>query len=261
MFYVYEWFIKGTNEIFYVGKGSGKRYKVKKHNAFFNDFIKRYDCDSRIVKTFETEEDAFKFEFDRVRELKLNGQCVCNIYVGGFGGTVSCWTDEMREEYSRNNVMKSANQRRRMSEHNPMKNKEIAEKTNAQKRKRICVGDKIYPSCKALAEAYNVTDSAIKYWIERGYAPNHEPCYYYGDEMPEVKIKKLGGYRRPVIVDGIRFESVKDAAVYFDTYSEGIIRAIKGNRPFKGHICRYDNQQPSQGNSDESTLEGSTTNE
>ena len=52
MFYVYEWFIKETNEVIYVGKGCGRRYKVTKHNKFFNDMIKRFDCDSRIIKEF-----------------------------------------------------------------------------------------------------------------------------------------------------------------------------------------------------------------
>ena len=35
MFYVYEWFIKETDEIIYVGKGCRNRYKVRKHNRFF----------------------------------------------------------------------------------------------------------------------------------------------------------------------------------------------------------------------------------
>ena len=39
MYYVYEWYVKETGEIFYVGKGTKNRYKVKKHNRFFNDFI------------------------------------------------------------------------------------------------------------------------------------------------------------------------------------------------------------------------------
>lgn len=35
MFYVYEWFIVETGEIFYVGKGTGKRYQVKKTKPNF----------------------------------------------------------------------------------------------------------------------------------------------------------------------------------------------------------------------------------
>ena len=55
MFYVYEWYVVESGEIFYVGKGTRNRYKVRKHNKFFNDFITRYNCDSRIIKEFKTE--------------------------------------------------------------------------------------------------------------------------------------------------------------------------------------------------------------
>ena len=50
MFYVYEWFIKETNEIIYVGKGCRNRYKCLQHNRIFKEFIKRFNCESRIIK-------------------------------------------------------------------------------------------------------------------------------------------------------------------------------------------------------------------
>ena len=59
MFYVYEWYIVSTNEVIYVGKGCRNRYKVRKHNQFFNDMITRFECDSRIIKYFEKEEKRF----------------------------------------------------------------------------------------------------------------------------------------------------------------------------------------------------------
>ena len=62
MFYVYEWYVVESGEIFYVGKGTRNRYKVRKHNKFFNDFITRYNCDSRIIKEFKTEKEAFEYE-------------------------------------------------------------------------------------------------------------------------------------------------------------------------------------------------------
>ena len=83
MFYVYEWYVVESGEIFYVGKGTRNRYKVRKHNKFFNDFITRYNCDSRIIKEFKTEKEAFEYEYERINELKCIGQCVCNIYKGG----------------------------------------------------------------------------------------------------------------------------------------------------------------------------------
>lgn len=54
MFYVYEWFIIDTNEIFYVGKGCKDRYKdTRSRNKMFNEFYKRFNCNTRIIKTFK----------------------------------------------------------------------------------------------------------------------------------------------------------------------------------------------------------------
>ena len=122
MFYVYEWYIKNTGEIIYVGKGCKRRYKVKKHNSIFNEMLKQYECDSRIVKTFNSEKDAFDYENTRVNELREKGQCICNIYDGGFGGTSDDWSDKKRELYSKKNVMKRPEQRNRMKCANPMSN-------------------------------------------------------------------------------------------------------------------------------------------
>lgn len=176
MFYVYEWFIKETDEVIYVGKGCGKRYKVRKHNKFFNHMIKKYDCESRIVKEFENEKDAFDYEYIRIQELKKIGQCVCNIYDGGQGGTVSWWTDKLREDYSNYNVMKSENQRQRMKNNNPMSNPQIAEKTNGQKRRKVTIGNTTYNSIKDAKERLGISYSNIITWGKKGRTPDGQVC-------------------------------------------------------------------------------------
>lgn len=250
MYYVYEWYVKETGEIFYVGKGTKNRYKVKKHNRFFNDFIKRYDCESRIVKHFESEKEAFEYEFERVLELKLKGQCVCNIYNGGTGGTTDWWTDEKRKEYSQKNVMKSENQRNRMSKNNPMKKQDIVKKVASKNKRKICIGNKIYDGIVDVAEEYGIRDTAVMYWLKRGYARNQEPCYYYGEKVPNINLKSHVTNVKAVILDGKRYKTVKEAAKSIETDPSVLVRALKANRPCKGHECRYDNQQPSQEKSD-----------
>lgn len=178
MFYVYEWYIKDTNEIIYVGKGHKNRYKVRKHNRFFNDMIKRYECESRIIKTFEKEEDAFEYEFIRINELRQKNQCVCNIYQGGFGGTTNWWTDEKRKQYSKNNVMKSENQRQRMKNNNPMSNPLIAEKTNGQKRIPVIINDKRYISIKQASIEVGVSTDTIARWCKQGHSSNGTKCFF-----------------------------------------------------------------------------------
>ena len=213
MYYVYEWFVIETGEVFYVGKGTRLRYRVKKHNRFFNDFINRYNCDSRIIKYFDNESDAFEYEYTRVHELKSIGQCVCNIYEGGLGGTGSWWTDDRRREYSENNVMKSTKQRKRMSENNPMKNKETAKRVASKKTRPVVIGEKEYRSVKEASKEYGVITETIRKWCIKGINSKGEVCKY------------------------------KDGKIWV-------------YKPRNSH----GNQQPSQGNTDNSTLEGSTTN-
>lgn len=327
MFYVYEWYIVETGEVIYVGKGTGLRYKVRKHNKFFNDMISRYKCESRIVKAFEDEKEAFLFEYDRIAELKSNGQCVCNIRDGGFGGTTEWWTDKLREQYSKNNVMKSECQRKRMSKHNPMKNRDTALKANSIKRRAVIIGDKKYDSVKSamdaektsysvianwckkgvnsrmekcrfedseqieftdkrynkcgcralvfrgkyyetakdLAEELSISVSAVLSWTRRGFTPHGEPCRYIDDDRiltyTNRHVVRNKNKAKPVILDGIHYNSVDDAHNATGIPKPTIYSYLQGRRKSKEHTCIYDNQQPSQGNTDNSTLEGSTTNE
>ena len=54
MFYVYEWYNVDTNEIFYVGKGCGNRYKSISHrNQHFLNYYETHECAVRIIKYFE----------------------------------------------------------------------------------------------------------------------------------------------------------------------------------------------------------------
>lgn len=244
-FYVYEWFNTKTNEIIYVGKGCHNRYKVRKHNRLFNLEIQKGEYESRIIKYFDNEIEAFDYEFNRINELRGIGQCKCNIYNGGLGGTTSWWTDEKRQMYSKNNIMKSEKNRKRMSKYNPMKNPEIVKKVKTKTNKKIVLGNQIYESIKAVADEYNICDTAIQYWIKRGYGRNNEPCYYYGQEPKPIILRNHQTNNKPVIINGKYFENVKTGAEYLGVWSESLIKAIKKNKLCKGYKCEYANQQPS----------------
>lgn len=319
MYYVYEWFIVDTGEIIYVGKGVRNRYKVRKHNKFFNNMIKRFNCDSRIVKTFETEKEAFSYEFDRIRELKQKNQCVCNIHEGGFGGTTDWWTEEQREKYSERNVMKSTAQRKRMSLNNPMKNKVIASKVNAKKRRAVIIDGVEYESVRAVAKKYGISTSAVTGWCWNGITSHGESCRYKDIENPSLYINVNRGKQKPVtyngkhykssaelgrivgvsqttasrwcrngrdpygnlcrydddkreiicsteknkipvIINGIWYPSKEKARKAIGVTAYTLTQYLEGKKKDDRYICKYDNQQPSQGNTDKSTLEGSTTN-
>lgn len=240
MYYVYEWYIIETNEIIYVGKGINKRYKVRKRNNLFNEFIKRYKCDSRIVRYFDNEKEAFNFEFEYINLLKEKGQCVCNIHKGGAGGSGEYWTQELREEYSKNNVMKSQTQRERMSKNNPMRNKEVAKRVAQKKSKPVIIGDKEFNSVKDAAQYYNAYTETIILWCKKGITRYGEKARYKNCEQVEYKGKRYnkGGCRELTYKDKI-YETPKDLAEELNISVYKIYRWIKKGHDYDGNICHY----------------------
>lgn len=214
MFYVYEWYIKNTGEIFYVGKGCKNRYKVKKHNQLFKYILEHNDCESRIIKTFDNEEDAFGYEYERINQLWSIGECKANIYKGGMGGTTNWWTSEMRDRYSKKNIMKTEQQRKRMSIDNPMKNKKIAKIVGEKHKKPLYVGETLFDSIKTVAEIYNVKETTVSYWLKVGYNTNKELVYYKGTEKPNIdlSINKHITNSQKVLYDNIEYNSIKELA-------------------------------------------------
>jgi len=265
MYYVYEWFVVKTEEIIYVGKGTGNRYKIRKHNRLFDEMIKRFYCYSRVVKVFESEKEAFRFEFEYINELKAKGQCVCNINVGGAGGSTEWWSDEVREKYSEHNVMKSVRQRQRMSENNPMKNSEIAKRVKAKKQRAVIIGDYGYPSIKIACKALNKSYDTITRWCRNGVNQEGIKCRYANDEDNIIYgdsnyVPRHKEPVRPVIVNGVTYRTIAEASKALGISYAALHSYIHGKSKNDKYICEYGNQQPNQGKVDEGTLEGSTTN-
>ena len=85
-FYVYEWFIEETLEVFYVGKGTGnRRFELHNRSKYFQSIYNKYKCHVRLVAQSLTNEESCDLERERIAELKLIGQAKCNFTLGGTG--------------------------------------------------------------------------------------------------------------------------------------------------------------------------------
>lgn len=84
-YYVYEWFIKDTKEVFYVGKGCRERWRTKKReNKFFMNMLRTHECDVRKVKENLTEQEAFDLEIKLISYYRENTNFrLTNIQDGG----------------------------------------------------------------------------------------------------------------------------------------------------------------------------------
>ena len=83
-YYVYLWKIKDTGEVFYVGKGTGNRYKTRKReNSFFMKMLNSHDCEPIIYKDNLTEEEAFELEKETIAYYRTTGCRLTNVLDGG----------------------------------------------------------------------------------------------------------------------------------------------------------------------------------
>ena len=94
-FYVYEWYIVDTNEVIYVGKGTGNRYKQTNRNKMFNDFYQSHNCDVRFVYIDLNEDEAFYLEHLTIMYYLQNTNFrLTNQNTGGCGGQVQIYRTE-----------------------------------------------------------------------------------------------------------------------------------------------------------------------
>ena len=251
IFYVYRWIAKDLEEVFYVGKGTGNRCnQIACRNEVFKKYYNNYDCEVEIVEYFEDEQDSFKREAELIEYYHKIGQAKASLDNGGKGGCHFVWTDAMREYQSEYNPMKQVEQRQRMSKNNPMQRPDVAEKVSKKVSRAVIIDEIEYLNAHAAGIAFNVSDTTIRTWCTNGKNPAGIICYYKDGITTK---RKTGGHHGStkigVYVDNIYYSTLKEAATANNfVYTTFAKHLREGKTEFKGHICKYANQQPSQEN-------------
>lgn len=94
-FYVYLHRRADNNEVFYVGKGSGDRIKVKnRRSKWWQNIVAKYGYRYEYVEKGLSEEDAFDLEVELIKFYKENGYNICNIKSGGEGKAGHIYTED-----------------------------------------------------------------------------------------------------------------------------------------------------------------------
>ncbi|PFL36331.1 hypothetical protein [Bacillus cereus] len=98
-YYVYEWFITSTNEVFYVGKGRSKRYKDKNRDEIFKNIQEQLSIDTRIVYSNLSEEESLDKESELAIQRFFEGNTLIN-RITPFSIPNIYWLVEKRLGYS-----------------------------------------------------------------------------------------------------------------------------------------------------------------
>lgn len=159
MFYTYIHFRKDDSKPFYVGKGSGNRHLSKVgRNSHWKNIVNKHGFDSKIMASWECEQDAFEHERFLISCFKDIGIKLVNLTDGGEGASGAIRTSEQKKRYSQTtwkhtdrakqemmgelNPAKRLEVRKMLSENNAHRNPEIRAKGAATFR---AFGDK-HPS-------------------------------------------------------------------------------------------------------------------
>ena len=102
-YYVYIWYIVDTDEVFYVGKGKGRRYKqTSNRNKFFTNMYKSHNCDVKKIYENLTESEAFQKERETVKWYRENTKFrLTNQTEGGEGSSGQNPPQEYRDKQSK----------------------------------------------------------------------------------------------------------------------------------------------------------------
>lgn len=208
-YYVYA-HSKPDGEVFYVGKGSGKRlFATGNRSEFWKRIVAKYGYIIQIIEECSDEKKAFESEIYWIAHYRKYGQCIANFTNGGDGVRVEkrWWNDKISE---------SLKGIKRPSGELSHSYKNIITKDVLQK---LYVIDRM--SATKIATIYNVSYGIIFARLKE-----------YG-----IKIRSVGREKRSIkcVTDGRCFSSLSEAAEYYGLFRENISKVLNGKYKHTGH--------------------------
>jgi len=101
IFYVYQHLRADTKEVFYVGKGMGRRAIDKTHRStYWKNIVAKYGYIVEYLKENITEPESLALEIATINKYRKNGHTIINMTDGGDGTTGYFHTDEHKQMMS-----------------------------------------------------------------------------------------------------------------------------------------------------------------
>ena len=209
-YYIYAHIRKDTNSIFYIGKGSGNRAHIKSNrNLFWKRIVEKYGYEVVILLDNLSEDDSYKFEIYYIDIEKRKGNCEANFTIGGDGVRVEkrWWNDKISKSLTGvkrakgidSNTYKDFSSKEELYDLYFNKNKNSIE----------------------ISKMFNVSYTTVTYRLKE-----------YG-----FKLRKNGKESKKIIClnDNKEFNSINEAAKYYDLYRENISKVLKGKYKHTGN--------------------------
>lgn len=167
MFYTYAHIRKDTNQIFYIGKGCGRRVNRKEaRNEHWHNIVKKHGFDSIILANWENEKDAFLHEKLLIDCFRKMGVKLVNQSDGGDGNNASGGFSFVGRKHTDSAIQKcrDAHSGKPKSLQSNLKNAE-------SHKKRIKINNVIYPSWQIASKETGIPTGSISYLLSGKVSP------------------------------------------------------------------------------------------
>jgi hypothetical protein len=236
-FYVYLHKKKTTGEVFYVGKGTGKRaYHKTKRSKFWKNIVDKHGYIVEFVEVGLQEWYAFELEQNLISyygRRDLEEGCLVNATEGGEGSSGHIWTEEMKEWRSLKTKEQFSSAEMRKKASDAKKGKKLSQKAKEQ-------------SVKVLNQYREKAKKAVSEMLkEKWKTPEFREKMLKQSKslvMSEsAKQKIAAALSKPVMrSDGVLFKSVSDAARSLGKQGSKITMVANGKRNMAyGYSWKY----------------------
>ena len=241
IYYVYKHVRLDNNTCFYIGKGKGNRKDYPKRNAVHDSICNRHGYKVVTIKKGLNEAEAFKLEADMIncyvskmgygicikgymnKENKKNKKFLTNCTWGGEGTSGAHHTEETKEKISE----------KLKGENNPMYGKQLSEEhkqnlSESHKGKLAGKNQPLYGRHHSEETKQKMSESGKR----KQFSEEHKKNISKSLEGRVVwNIKKV-----ICVTTGKMFNSIKEAAIYYNVAGNTISFCCKGKRKHAGKL-------------------------
>ena len=230
-YYVYVWFRTDKNEVFYVGKGKGRRsHDMTMRNKYFLNVVNKVGMDNIVILKLEdnlNENEAFEKEIYYIEFYEKLGHCLTNMTRGGEGS--SDWFSRLTEEEKQCH--------REIS-------KSFLGKKHTEETKR-----KMSETAKGRKQSAETIEK-----IKKTIKENGRTGYWKDKNMPDEAKKKISDHAktrvygknsnaRGVTLIGengeiIQFSTRKECAEFLNVRTDLVLKHIRNGKEYKEYIFK-----------------------
>jgi hypothetical protein len=202
-YYIYAHIRNDTNNIFYIGKGCGKRAYIKSNRSlYWKRIVEKYNYRVEFLLENLTEEEAYKFEIYYIDIEKNKGNCEANFTSGGDGVKVEkrWWNDKISKALKGKICPKG------------IENKSYKEFCNKEELYDLYINQK--KSSVEISKIFNVSYTTVTFRLKEF----------------NIEKRKCGRISKKIICinDNKIFNSLSEAAIFYNLHRENISKVLKG---------------------------------